>query len=133
MTHEMQPLDTAVYTSSGKICVTVTCLQSHAWKVTTKYQFSQKHDYIKTMISANIISGLMTCGVYPFNPKAVLDHDPCVSDVQIQILVMVIYQVGSSPLMVEDHLQQLNDGNGSCNIMDEDRIEPFMAEEKILY
>ena len=31
------------------------------------------------MIPANIISGFITCGVYPFNPKAVLDHDPCVS------------------------------------------------------
>ena len=31
------------------------------------------------MIPANIISGFRTCGVYPFNPKAVLDHNPCVS------------------------------------------------------
>ena len=30
------------------------------------------------MIQANIISGFKTCEVYPFNPKAVLDHDPCV-------------------------------------------------------
>ena len=25
----------------------------------------------------NHVSGFRTCGVYPFNPKAVLDHDPC--------------------------------------------------------
>ena len=31
------------------------------------------------MIPANIIRDFKTCGVYPFNLKAVLDHDPCVS------------------------------------------------------
>lgn len=30
------------------------------------------------MMPRTIISGFKTCGVYPFNPKAVLDHDPCV-------------------------------------------------------
>ena len=29
------------------------------------------------MVPSNIISGFKVCGVYPFNPKAVLDHDPC--------------------------------------------------------
>ena len=29
------------------------------------------------MAPANIINGFKTCGVYPLNPKAVLDHDPC--------------------------------------------------------
>jgi len=28
------------------------------------------------MVPANIISGFKTCGIYPFNPKEVLDHDP---------------------------------------------------------
>ena len=47
----------------------------------TKYQFSLlfSEAWLKTMIPANIISGFRTCGVYPFNPKAVFDHDPCVS------------------------------------------------------
>ena len=30
----------------------------------------------KSMLPANIISGFRSCGVSPFNPKAVLDHDP---------------------------------------------------------
>lgn len=29
------------------------------------------------MMPSNIINGFKVCGVYPFNPKAVLDHDPC--------------------------------------------------------
>ena len=28
------------------------------------------------MIPANIISEFKTCGIYPFNPRAMLDHDP---------------------------------------------------------
>ena len=83
MTHEMQPLDTAVYaplkTNWQDVCHRY--LQSHPGRVITKYQFSQlfSEAWLNTMIPANIISGFKTCGVYPFNPKAVLDHDPCVS------------------------------------------------------
>ena len=29
------------------------------------------------MVPASIISGFKVCGIYPFDPKAVLDHDPC--------------------------------------------------------
>ena len=29
------------------------------------------------MAPKTIVSGFRTCGVYPFSPKAVLDHDPC--------------------------------------------------------
>ena len=82
-THEMQPLDTAVYaplkTHWQDACYHYP--QSHLGKVITKYQFSSlfSEAWLKTMIPANIISGFRTCGVYPFNPKAVLDHDPCVS------------------------------------------------------
>ena len=28
------------------------------------------------MMPTNIISGFKTFGIYPFNPRAVLDHDP---------------------------------------------------------
>jgi len=33
----------------------------------------------ESMAPANIISGFKACGIYPFNPKAALDHmhDPC--------------------------------------------------------
>ena len=31
------------------------------------------------MIPASIINGFKVCGVYPFNPRAILDHDPCAS------------------------------------------------------
>ena len=29
------------------------------------------------MVPQNIISGFRTCGVYPYKPTAILDHDPC--------------------------------------------------------
>ena len=75
-THEMQPLDTAVY-APLKTHWQDAChhyLQSHPGKVITKYQFSSlfSEAWLKTMIPTNSISGFRTCGVYPFNPKAVI-------------------------------------------------------------
>ena len=97
-THEMQPLDTAVYaplkTNWQDVCHRY--LRSHPGRV-----FSEA--WLNTKIPANIISGFKTCGVYPFNPKAVLDHDPCVSRSQNSE-----YSNGSTP-MVEGDLQQAND------------------------
>ena len=82
-THEMQPLHTAVY-APLKTYWQDAChhyLQFHPGKVITKHQFSSlfSKSWLNMMIPANIISGFRTCGVYPFNPKAVLDHDPRVS------------------------------------------------------
>ena len=76
-THEMQPLDTAVY-APLKVHWQDVChryLQSHPGKVITKYQFSQlfSEAWLNTMNPANIISGFRSCGIYPFNPMAVLD------------------------------------------------------------
>ena len=88
------------------------------------------------MIPANIISGFRTCGVYPFNPKAVLDHDPCVSKnnnpkstdgnnpTDGDLLS------GSVPV-AGDHLQQLD--NDSSSIISKHGNELFTAEEEILY
>ena len=79
----MQPLDTAVYAPFKTYWQDAHhhYLQSHLGKAITKYQFTSlfSEAWLKTMIPANIISGFRTCGVYPFNPKAVLDHYPCVS------------------------------------------------------
>jgi len=33
--------------------------------------------WLKSLVPANVISGFKTCGIYPFDPKAILDHDPC--------------------------------------------------------
>ena len=54
-------------------------IQSNPGRIITKYQFSElfSKSWLKTIVPANIISGLKHCGVYPFNPRAVLDHDPC--------------------------------------------------------
>ena len=97
ITHKMQPLDTAVYaplkTHWQYVCHHY--LQSHPGKVITKYHFNQlfSEAWLKTMTPANIVSGFRSCGVYPFNPKAVLDHDPCVSRSKILNLVILICRV----------------------------------------
>lgn len=76
----MQPLDTAVFgplkKSWNEECHEF--IHSHPGKVITKYQFSEifSKAWLKSMVPANI-SGFKVCGIYPFNPKAVLDHDPC--------------------------------------------------------
>ena len=33
--------------------------------------------WLKSLVPANVISGFKTCGIYPFDPKAILDHDLC--------------------------------------------------------
>jgi len=33
--------------------------------------------WLNSLVPANIVSGFKICGVYPFNLKAILDHDPC--------------------------------------------------------
>ena len=80
-THEMQPLDTTVFgplkNSWQEACHNF--IQRHSGRVITKYQFNEIFStaWLKSMTPANIISGFKACGAYPFNPKAVLDHDPC--------------------------------------------------------
>ena len=85
-THETQPLDTAVYgpLKSNWKSVCHDYIQSHPGRVITKYQFSKLFSkaWLSTIVPGNIISGFKHCGVYPFNPRAVLDHDPC-NDVSI--------------------------------------------------
>ena len=34
------------------------------------------------MVPSNTISGFRTCGVYPLNPMAVLDYDPCTNSTE---------------------------------------------------
>ena len=73
-----QPLDTAVYgpLKSNWQSICHDYIESNPGRIITKYQFSLK-TWLKTIVPANIISGFKHCGVYPFNPRAVLDHDPC--------------------------------------------------------
>ena len=77
----MQPLDTAVVgpfkTKWQEACHRY--IQKHPGRIITKYTFNTifSEAWIKSLVPANIVSGFKTCGVYPFNPKAVLDHDPC--------------------------------------------------------
>ena len=52
-------------------------VQSHPGRIITKYHFNEvfAKSWLKSMVPANIISGFKTCGICPFNSKAVLDHD----------------------------------------------------------
>ena len=82
-TDEMQPLDTAVF-SSLKTHWKEVChdyLQQHPGRVITKYQFSSLFStaWGKALMPLSIISGFKCTGVYPFNPQIVLEKCP-VSD-----------------------------------------------------
>ena len=78
-THEMQPLGTAVFGSFKKNLNEECHKFVYPQKVITEYQFSEifSEAWLKSMVPDRIISGFKVCGIYPFNPKAVLDHDPC--------------------------------------------------------
>ena len=41
---------------------------------------------MKSLVPANVISGFKTCGIYPFDPQTVLDHDPCDKTVILQTI-----------------------------------------------
>ena len=80
-THEMQPLGTAVF-GTFKSKWQEACHQSilkNPGGIITKYTFNVifSEAWLNIIVPANKVSDLKTCGVYPFNPKAVLDHDPC--------------------------------------------------------
>jgi len=80
-THAMQPLDTAVYgplkTHWQDVCHVY--LQKHPGRVITKYNFNEVFSkaWLKSLSPENIISGFKVCGIFPFNPREILDHDPC--------------------------------------------------------
>lgn len=73
-----QPLDTAAYgllNTIGKM---------HAFqynKVSVQWAA-----WLKAVLSA---SGLKSCGIYPINPKAVLDHDSCISTEVISKIILM--------------------------------------------
>ena len=70
------------------------------------------------MIPASIVSGFRLCGVYPFNPKAVHDHSPCVSRSENLNLVILII-----PVIGEDDLHQpSNTGSDTTICRDEKEI-----------
>jgi len=51
-------------------------VQSHPGRIIMKYQFNEIFSkvWLKSLVPANVISRLKTCGIHPFDPKAVLDH-----------------------------------------------------------
>ena len=130
-THELQPLDTAVYaplkTNWQDACHCY--LQSHPGTVITKYQFSKLFSgaWLKTMVPSNIISGFKCCGIYPFNPKAVLDHDPCCTSKHADSSSQSITTAteGSSG---NHHASTESSGNAEVV-----PVESFTAEEEVLY
>ena len=81
-THEMQPLEAAVFGplkhTWQEVCHNY--VQSHPGRIITQYQFNEifSKAWLKSLaLLINVISGFKACGIYLFDPKAVLDHDPC--------------------------------------------------------
>ena len=128
-THEMQPLDTAVFgplkNHWNEACHEY--VQSHPGRIITKYQFNEifSKAWLKSMVPGSIINGFKVCGVYPFNPKAVLDHDPCALPKNIQHKNKTSEQECS----VDQRVTLECKGN-----VDDDAVaEPFSPEEEALY
>ena len=82
--------------------------------------------------SCQYVSGFRSCGVYPFNPKAVLDHDPCVSRSKNPKSSDINLPSGSLPVIGEDDSHQPNHTDSDTTIC-RDENGPFTAEEEILY
>ena len=125
-THEMQPLDTAVYaplkTHWQDVCHHY--LQPHPGTVITKYQFSKlfSEAWLKTMVPSN---GFKYCGIYPFNPKAVLDHDPCCASNRADSSSLII----TTPMEDStDNYQASTESSGNIAA-----VESFTSEKEILY
>ena len=73
--HATQPLDCGVF-SPLKAQWSVICheyFQKNPGKVITKFNFNQlfSQAWLKSLTPANMISGFKTCGIYPYNRKAV--------------------------------------------------------------
>ena len=84
-THETQPLDCGVF-APLKAHWTTVChdfIQQNPGKVITKFNFNSLFSkaWLNAVTPANIISSFKTCGVYPFNPKAIED----VSDLETPV------------------------------------------------
>ena len=132
-THEMQPLDAAVYaplkTNWQDVCHRY--LQSHPGTVITKYQFNQLFSavWLKTMVPASIISAFKCCGVYPFNPKAVLYHDPCAS--KDKVSEAESNSSGAQPSVSTPAVERAEDTSSESN--SNSLTELFTAEKEILY
>jgi len=79
-THGMQPLNTAVLgllkTHWQDACHEY--LQMNPGKVITKYVFNEvfSKEWLKAISPERIISGFRVCGIYPFNPTAILSKYP---------------------------------------------------------
>ena len=71
-------------------------------------------------------------GVYPFNPKAVLDHDPCISRSKNPISSDIDLPSGSIPVIGEDDLYQPNNTDSNTTIC-RDENRSFTAEEEIFF
>ena len=81
-THEMQPLDTAVF-AAVKMHWRDTChrfMQQNPGKVITEYQFSPllAEAWLKAMSPSSIIDGFRGTGIYPYNPETVLHKVPSI-------------------------------------------------------
>ena len=73
------------------------------------------------MNPANIISGFRSCGIFPFNPTAVLDHDPCACQSNLSSGSI------SKSVITADILQPNDDGN-----TDDAVCESFTAETRFI-
>ena len=84
------------------------------------------------MTPANIVSAFRSCRVYPFNPKAALDHDPCVSRSKNPKSNDIDLPSGSIPVIGEDDLHQ-HSNTGSDTTICRDENGSFTDEEEIPY
>ena len=75
-THEAQPLDCGVFSplKAQWRQVAHTFLQSNPGKIITKFNFNSlfADAWLRAVTPANVMGGFKTCGVYPFNPAAIM-------------------------------------------------------------
>ena len=82
--------------------------------------------WLKSMVPGSIINGFKVCGVYPFNPKVVLDHDPCA-------LPKENIQQKNKTSEQECSVDQRVTLECKGNVDDDAVAEPFSPEEEAFY
>ena len=72
----------------------------------------------------------LKCGIYPFNPRAILDHDPCTS--KGKGAESTNGNDDSQPDNTESNTMEHASGGSDSNT-ENSITELFMADEEILY
>ena len=104
-THEAQPLDVGVFSSLKSQWTQVCHYYFHktSGRVIAKFYFNLlfSQAWLKSLVSVNIIAGFKKCGVYPYDPNAiVVPGDPKKKDNSLERMKLVAPYLKVTKIMI---------------------------------